>query len=56
MEDARRAGTVSTVGFIVGGVGLGAAAVLWFVRPFGREAPALEVGLGPAAVRVAGRW
>lgn len=56
MEDARRAGTVSTVGFIVGGVGLGAAAVLWFVRPFGREASAVEVGIGPAAVRVAGRW
>jgi hypothetical protein len=56
MEDARSAGTVSTVGFIVGGVGLGAAAVLWFVRPFGREAAAVEVGVGPAAIRVAGRW
>jgi hypothetical protein len=56
MEDARRAGTVSTVSFIVGGVGLGAAAVLWFARPFGAETPAVEVGLGPGAVRVAGRW
>jgi hypothetical protein len=58
MEDARSAGTVSTVSFIVGGVGLGAAAVLWFVRPFGRDAAgaAVEVGVGPAAIRVAGRW
>ena len=56
MEDARSAGTVSTVSFIVGGVGLGAAAVLWFARPFGREAATVEVGLGPAAIRVAGRW
>ena len=56
MEDARSAGTVSTVSFIVGGVGLGAAAILWFVRPFGREAAAVEVGVGPAAIRVAGRW
>jgi hypothetical protein len=55
MENARTAGTVSTVSFIVGGVGLGAAAVLWFARPFGREA-AVEVGLGPAAIRVAGHW
>jgi hypothetical protein len=56
MADARTAGTVSTVSFIVGGVGLGAAAVLWFARPFGREAAAVEVGLGPAAIRVAGHW
>jgi hypothetical protein len=56
MDDARTAGTVSTIGFIVGGVGLGAAAVLWFTRPLGREAATVEVGLGPAAVRVAGRW
>jgi hypothetical protein len=56
MEDARSAGTVSTVSFIVGGVGLGAAAVLWFARPFGREAATVEVGLGPTAIRVAGRW
>jgi hypothetical protein len=56
MEDARSAGTVSTVSFIVGGVGLGAATVLWFVRPFSREAAAVEVKVGPAAIRIAGRW
>jgi hypothetical protein len=56
MEDARTAGTVSTVSFIVGGIGLGTAAVLWFARPFGREAAAVEVGVGPAAIRVAGHW
>ena len=56
MEDARSAGNVSTVGFIVGGLGLGAAAVLWFAKPFGGEAAAVEVGVGPAAIRVAGHW
>lgn len=56
MDDARSAGNVSTVSFIVGGVGLGAAAFLWFARPFGSEATAVEVGLGPSAVRIAGRW
>jgi hypothetical protein len=56
MEDARSAGTASTISFIVGGVGLGAAAILWFARPFGDEAGTVEVGLGPAAIRVAGRW
>lgn len=29
-DDARSAGTISTVGFVVGGVGLAAGAVLWF--------------------------
>jgi hypothetical protein len=56
MNDARRAGNVSTVSFIAGGVGLGAAAVLWFARPFSGEAVRAEVGFGPAEIRVRGRW
>jgi tetratricopeptide (TPR) repeat protein len=56
MDDARVAGNLATVSFIVGGVGFGAAAVLWFARPFSSEVAAAEIGVGPAAVRVRGRW
>lgn len=56
MEDARTAGDVSTVAFIIGGVACGAAAVLWFAPPFGKGATAPQIGLGPGAIRVAGRW
>jgi hypothetical protein len=56
MDDARSAGNISTVGFIVGGVGLGAATVLWVTSPSGNEPVAAEIGLGPAAIQVRGRW
>jgi serine/threonine-protein kinase len=56
MDDARSAGNISTVGFIVGGVGLGAATVLWVTSPSGSEPVAAEIGLGPAAIQVRGRW
>jgi hypothetical protein len=57
MESARTAGNISTAAFIVGGLGLGAAGVLWFV-PLGREGQpvAAELGFGPGAVRVRGVW
>jgi hypothetical protein len=57
MKSARTAGNISTAAFIVGGIGLGAAAVLWFV-PFGREGQpqTAQVGLGPGTVRVRGTW
>jgi hypothetical protein len=56
MDDARSAGNISTIGFIVGGVGLGAATILWVTSPAGNESVAAEIGLGPAAIRVGGRW
>jgi hypothetical protein len=57
MESARTAGNISTAAFIVGGVGVGAAAVLWFV-PFGTEGqPATaELGVGPGTVELRGVW
>jgi hypothetical protein len=57
MDSARAAGNVSTVAFVVGGVGLGAAAVLWFV-PFGRPAATgtAELGFGPGTARLRATW
>jgi serine/threonine-protein kinase len=43
--------TVSTAAFIVGGVGLAAAGVLWFTAPRN-----VKVGLGPGAMQIAGTW
>lgn len=57
MQEARRAGNWSTAGFILGGVGLATASVLWFVRPFSSAPPAqTQVGLGPNAVVVRGHF
>jgi hypothetical protein len=52
--DAVSTGNVSTLGFIVGGVGLAAGAVLWLTAPSG-EAGA-RVGIGPGAVDVHAAW
>ena len=57
MDDARRAGNVSTVSFVVGGLGLGAGAVLWFARPFGEhEVVKANVGLTPTGIEMRGSW
>jgi len=57
MNEARRAGNRATVSFVIGGVGLGAAGVLWFVRPFGKkQETATRIGFGPGALHVAGTW
>lgn len=57
MQDARVAGDRATVSFVVGGLGLGAATVLWFARPFGRhERGAVRVGVTPSALQVTGTW
>lgn len=51
---ARSAGNVSTVAFVVGGVGLAGAAVLWFTA--GNGSAHTEVGLGPSGVSLRGIW
>jgi hypothetical protein len=54
---ARSAGNVSTVGFIVGGVGLAGAAVLWFTAaPESPEAPRAALELGPGRLAVHGTF
>jgi hypothetical protein len=49
---AKTSGTVSTVGFIVGGVGLAAGAVLWLTAP----RTTAQVGLGPGALHLRGSF
>jgi hypothetical protein len=46
-NDAHSAGNVSTIGMIVGAVGIAGGAVLWFTAPSGS---ATMVGLGPSGV------
>jgi len=57
MQDARTAGDRATVGFIVGGAGLAAASLLWFVRPFSSApGPQTQVGVAVNGVVVRGRF
>lgn len=53
LESARTAGNWSTASFIVGGVGLGAAAALWFWPT--RESDT-QLAVGPLSLKVQGRF
>lgn len=54
-NDAKAAGNLATVGFIVGGLGLAGAAVLWFTdKQHSPEQP--RVGLGVGGLVVQGKW
>ena len=50
---ASSTGNVATLGFVVGGVGVAAAAVLWLTAP---SAPGTRLGLGPGGLQVRGAW
>jgi hypothetical protein len=50
-EDAVSAGNLSTLGFLVGGVGLAGGAVLWFTSP-STSAESAAVGVGPGSLKV----
>jgi len=55
--DAHKAGNVSTVAMIVGGVGLAAGVTLWLTAPKPNSgAPSAQVGLGFGTVRVQGAF
>jgi hypothetical protein len=53
-SDAASTGNVSTIGFIIGGVGVAGAAVLWFTAPSGGSST--QVGFGPGVLQVKGTW
>jgi hypothetical protein len=56
-HDAKSAGNVSTIAFVVGGVGLVSAAVIWVLgKPESTNGPSAQVGLSPRGLAVRGRW
>jgi len=56
-DEAARAGNVSTVLFIAGGVLLGAGAALWLTaHPDATRGPSAQVGVGPGSIQLRGVW
>ncbi|HEY2736646.1 MAG TPA: hypothetical protein VGI70_21750, partial [Polyangiales bacterium] len=49
-KDAQRAGDISTVAFIVGGVGLVSGAILWFTAQRERRDSSLALDVGPTSL------
>lgn len=55
-SDAKSAGNVSTALFIVGGVGLAGAAVLWFTAPSTSRGSGPQFGVSPSGLQLRGTW
>jgi hypothetical protein len=56
-QDAQSSANLATIGFVVGGAGIAAAAVLWFTAPSSTEGDAkVAVGVEPGRVLVSGRF
>jgi hypothetical protein len=53
-SDAKSAANLSTVGFVVGALGLAGGAVLWFTAPKGERG--LALGVGPTSVSLTGAF
>jgi tetratricopeptide (TPR) repeat protein len=57
MEEARSAGDRATLGVVIGAIGFGAAAALWFVRPLDpRTAGGAELAVAPGQMRLQAKW
>jgi len=54
-NNAGSTGNVSTIGFVIGGVGIAGAAVLWFTAP-SSGGSSTQVGFGPGVLRVKGTF
>jgi hypothetical protein len=57
-NDATSFGNVSTIAFVVGGVGLAAGVVFWLAAPKRAEsrAPVAQLAVGPGSVALRGLW
>ena len=56
-SSAKSAGTVSTVAFVVGGVGLATGLVLWFTaKPQPNDEKGIALGVGPASLQLRSVW
>jgi hypothetical protein len=55
-KDAAQSGTISTLAFIVGGVGLASGAVLWFTAPAPASEAHAALDLGPGTVTLHGSF
>ena len=55
-KDAAESGTISTIAFVVGGVGLAAGALLWFMTPARPTEAHAALDVGPGSVTVHGRF
>ena len=54
-NDARTAGNISTIGFVVGGVGLATGAILWLTAKPSRKT-AVHADVGPGSLHIRGTW
>jgi hypothetical protein len=54
-SDAASTGNISTIGLIVGGVGIAGGAVLWFTAP-SASSSSPQVGVGLGGLQVKGTW
>jgi hypothetical protein len=56
-SDAKSAGNLSTIAFLVGGVALAAGAALWFTaKPTSSKRPSAQMGVGPGSFLLRGAW
>jgi hypothetical protein len=55
-NDAQTSGTISTIAFIVGGVGLVSGAVLWFTAPSHSSEAHATLDVGPGTIMMHGRF
>jgi hypothetical protein len=55
-SDAKAEGNVSTALFVVGGVALAGAVVLWVTAPTPSAGATARIGLGPRGLRLEGTW
>jgi hypothetical protein len=55
-DDAKSAATISTIGFIAGGVCLAGGAALWLTAGSSSDDKKVSVGIGPGSVRIKGTF